>query len=159
MDAIAEYEKDPVAWAKKMPPSYKNPRHPSEVSLHHFVAHFTKSWKPSRRECIPIFTPYLAHTPSVMNKPLFEQWAKSRLLQFKPGSNPKNVLGEFPTYQEALDNFVEKDPLCPTVLKELYKEGLTKTSKEDQEGEEVSEQANEEEDPFPDLVQQVEGYR
>ena len=128
LNAVKRFEEDPDGWkteAHMKLPNYKNVVHPRQVNLHHYCAFFKKNWQFVNEEHFPVFSPVLRNV-NPNNKELFEDFCKYRLLQFKAGSNPSNVLEGFGTYEDCLKDFIDKDSNCPTIVKEEYDEALLK---------------------------------
>ena len=90
--AVAEFEADPEAWKAKAHSNWATPKHPKDVSLHLFAAYFNDNWKFHNREYIPCFSPRLKIVPRCTNLALYEMHCRTRLLQFKPGATPTNLL-------------------------------------------------------------------
>ena len=159
LEAVARYEKDPEVWktkAKKKLPNYKNVKHPREVNLHDFCSFFTKQWDFVREEHFPVFTPFLREV-SPNNKDLYERFCKGRLLQFKAGAKPENLLeGGFKTYAECLEDFVKNGADCPTLVKDEFKEAQMKKAKEEEDPPEDNYDLLETPD-YEDLFPDVEG--
>ena len=115
--AVALYEENPIAWKAMAHPNYRSPKHPREVSLHNFVAFFNEKWVLQKREHIPCFSPRLIKVPRSSNKVFYEMFCRTRLLQFKPGATPTNLLSEGQeTYAKAMDAFVFGE--CPSLVRE-----------------------------------------
>ena len=90
--AVTEFEADPEAWKAEAHSNWKTPKHPKDVSLHMFAAYFNEKWKFHKREYIPCFSPKLKIVPRSTNTELYEMHCRTRLLQFKPGATPTNLL-------------------------------------------------------------------
>ena len=90
--AVAEFEADAEAWKAKAHSNWATPKHPKDVSLHMFVAYFNEKWQFHKREYIPCFSPRLKIVPRSTNFVLYEMYCRTRLLQFKPGATPTNLL-------------------------------------------------------------------
>ena len=90
--AVAEFEADPEAWKAKAHSNWETPKHPKDVSLHMFAAYFNEKWEFHKKEYIPCFSPRLKIVPRSTNFELYEMHCRTRLLQFKPGATPTNLL-------------------------------------------------------------------
>ena len=166
-DAIKKFESDPDGWkteAQKYHPTYKDPVHPKSVSLHEFTAFFNKNWKFSTREHFPIFTPFFRVGVNANNEELYEVCCKNRLLQFKPGANQDNLLGDtFETYEDCLADFVENHSRCPNFLKEEFqfaqeKKAKKALAKKNKEGEVIEDNYDDLPDvEYEDLYPNVDG--
>ena len=145
--AVELFERNPDAWrelVQNVHPDYKNPVHPRDVSLHEFCAFFKKDWTLNPSEHFPVFTPFYRMAVNPNNTELYEKSFRNRLLQFKPGTTPDNVLGGFETHEDCVKDFVENNPRCPQLLKELYEEAQKKKSKK--------KEAEREEDNYDDFL-------
>ena len=109
---------------------------------------------PAKTEHIPYFTPHFSYVPKASMKEKYADYCRARLLQFKPGSNPDNLLTDFQTYSEAMDDFVKTSNHCPNLLKEEVEFAHNKNAKEeeDEEEEEENQYAG-----FPDLLPETGG--
>lgn len=155
-EAIEAYENDPEGWKKKCHPNYDEPHHPKDVSLHEYMAFFKKDWTLDKSEHIPAFTPHFSYVPRASVKEKYEDYCRARLLQFKPGSNPENLLSEFETYSQVMDDFIKTSTFCPNLVKEEVEEAHSHSHDEDEMGNEDEKEDN----PysgFPDLLPEMEG--
>lgn len=125
--ACQKYEENPEAWvekARKIHPSWRQPTHPKNVSLHFYLAYFKKNWELAPTEYFPIVTPHFSRNPNPNNKEGYENFCKIKLLQFKPGSNPTNVLEGFSTHAECFADFVKNNEFCPQLMKDFYETAM-----------------------------------
>ena len=132
LKACVEYDKNPDAFlqrAKRMQPNWTNPVGPKEVTLHDFVAFFTRKWNISAVEHCPQFTPFFKSPPSIKNLQRFEIWAKNNMLEFIPGATPETICDPGETIKEAMERFVSQSPHCPSLVKEDFEEALAKDGK------------------------------
>jgi hypothetical protein len=134
--ACLVHDADPAAYKAQFLPTYNSPQSPQNTSLHFFMAYFNKDWTASRKEYVPVFSPNYQYPPKVTNEEKYEQFARARLLQHKPGTNPDNVLGNFDCFQEALANFA-CEPECPVMLIEQMEECLLVGHKEGEDAEDA----------------------
>jgi hypothetical protein len=91
-----------------------------------------------------VFTPYFTRAVNPNNTELYEKSLRNRLLQFKPGTTPDNVLGGFESYEQCVKDFVENNPRCPQLVKELYEDAQKKKLKK--------REAEREEDNYDDFL-------
>ena len=129
--ACKEFEDDPDAWRALFPPNYKSPKSPQETSLHQFIAFLSKKWTPKKNECVPFCTPYFQFVPKSAKVERHEAYCRARLLQFKPGANPENLLFGFENHKDCLEDFVKNDKNCPLFLKEDFEKSLEAEESDD----------------------------
>ena len=82
---------------------------------------------------------YLLFLFSILRVDYEKNWISFdyRLLQFKAGCNPANILTEeLTTYAMALEDYVKNDPSCPTLLVENYEKAQGEQPDTDDEEEE-----------------------
>ena len=94
-----------------------------------FCAFFKKDWTLIKQEHCPTFTPFFRIAVNPNNTELYEKSCRNRLLQFKPGTTPDNVLGGFETHEDCLKDFVENHPRCPGLIKEEFENAQVKKVK------------------------------
>ena len=130
-----EYEEDPQAYRKKAHKNYATVSHPKETTLHEYLAFHEKNWHLSNTEHIPVVSPKFLRVPKSNQKQWHELYCRARLLQFKPGATPANLLSaECDTFAKAMKEFIKDDPACPNLLKEEFSEAQVEEktkSKED----------------------------
>ena len=148
--ACQDFEKDPEAWRALFPLNYKNPKSPQETSLHNFISFFTKNWYPKKQEAVPYCTPYFQYIPKCSKKEKHEAYCRTRLLQFKPGANPDNLLTGFENNKDCLQDFVKNDKHCPAFLKDDFETSL-ESEDSDKESENDKETPEEEDADFDGL--------
>ena len=128
-NACIAYELDPLAYGARKHKNHISLKHPRDTSLHEFLAFYKKDWTLAGTEFVPVFSPKFVRVPKSNAGAIYEMYCRARLLQFKPGANPDNLLEEEgETYATAL-KFFEKDPLCPKLLKEEFKSAKVKKRK------------------------------
>ena len=172
-EAVKRHESNPDAWnsqAKKTLPNYCSPKHPKDVSLHEFLSFFKKDWTFGRKEHFPVFSPSFKVAVKPKNKELYELSCRARILQFKPGSTPNNILEGFQNHEACLKDFVDNSTSCPKLLKDEFEDAqLSKVLTEkgpkgdgDNKGdggkeEETTNDELNDNDSFPDLFPDLEG--
>ena len=152
-DAIALYNENHETWRKSFLSTWKVAKNPEDVTLHEFAAFFKKNWTPANTEYIPVISPSFMKPPpnTKKAKDAYEMFCRSSLLEYKPGSNPDNIMGSFESLHEALKDFVtNKDwkDICPTYLKKDFQMANTKKKDDaaaaaEEKGEEAEEEGKE----------------
>ena len=131
--ACNAYQQDPQKWKAQLLPNYKNPKSPEETSLHLFISFFKKDWTAKKKEAMPFCTPYFQYIPTLNKPEKHEAFCRAKLLQFKPGANPKNVLGDFETYRDCLQDFMKNSIHCPPFLEKDFLDSLDESNSKDRE--------------------------
>ena len=155
--AVADFEADEEAWRQSCHFRYKNITHPKDICLATFASFFNSDWSRRTERVSPTWSPYFMHgPPKRSNFKAFEDYARARLLQYLPGSTPDNVKGDFATFAEAIDHYVENDVSCPTVLREQVRDSIIKAALAEAAGEETANEGSDYEysdegEDFPDL--------
>jgi hypothetical protein len=121
--ACQAFDNDPDSFKSQFLPNYSCPDHPKDVSLHIFVSFYDKNWTAASKEYVPVYTPQFLYPVKVTNVDKHELFARAKLLQFKPGANPDNLLEGFDRYHAALVNFAAQ-PTCPLLLREQVDDSL-----------------------------------
>ena len=118
--------------------TFKWNRHPSEISLHEFMANFSLKWKPlpQPNSFVPVFYPSFTYKVSKGSKN-YESWCRSLLLSEKPGCYTSNVGQGFESMHAELEDFVKNSAHCPKFVKKEFEEAQ-KTTKEEEEPKEKS---------------------
>ena len=155
--------------------NWKNVKEPRQVSLHDYLAFFTRDWKPSKGEFVPVISPFYLRPPKNIekNKEVYERWCRRNLLEFKVGCTPTNIIkeGDVEDYHTALKDFVENENFseeCPSFLREEFEfankidTATEDKEKEQQQEDKENEEEKEDQDPeheFEDLFIDPNGKR
>ena len=134
-------------------PNWTDVKEPREVSLHNFLAFFTKDWKATRGEFAPVISPIYLRPPKNLpkNKEVYERWCRRNLLVHKVGCNPTNILEGFDDLHSALEDFIENyGDACPTFLREEFEKVNTIDGPEDDGDKEDAENPEAEKEKEPE---------
>ena len=112
---------------KKFSPNWENPPNPRDCCLHDFVAFFDKQWRPKKNELVPIISPFFQKVPNINKTEQFEKFARTRLLEFKPGATPDNVAEGFESITDAFEDFLKTNQ-SPRLnfLREMYSAAISR---------------------------------
>ena len=163
--ACQKYNENRQKYYKSFAPNWTDVKPPKEVSLHNFLAFFTKEWTPSKCEYVPVVSPlYLKPIKNLpKNKEIYERYCRRNLLEYKVGCNPTNILEGFEDHHSALLDFIENyGDDCPVFLQEEFEKANTINTPEEKDGgiddgegkpesEEKEEEEKEPENQFEDL--------
>ena len=159
--AIADFEADEQAWRDSCHKRYTNITHPRDICLATFVSFFNQDWSKRKEPYSPTWSPYFMNgPPKRSNSKAFDDYARARLLQYRPGATPDNVKGEFETHAEAIDDYIENDVSCPTLLKQEVRNSIIKAAlndaeneagEEDEGADETSDEYESDGEDFPEL--------
>ena len=107
---------------KKFHPTWKTAVGPRDLSLHSFVAFFTRKWNFSTSESCPVFSPSFKRPPKLRHKDRFEVWARSNILKYLPGATPETIVKKDQSVKNAFELFVTESGHCPRFLLEEWEE-------------------------------------